>query len=167
MKTNIRWMIRRDLNEVVEIEKSSFKFPWGIENFTSQLKKRNIIGMVSTDAQTDEILGYMVYGLYSDHLHLISFAVKEKYRRLRIGTEMIEKLIRKLNPKRRTSIRSHVRVDNFEALKFCREAGFRITSYEESYFKEYDIDAYAIRCSIREPEWMPINRISGSRHEVL
>ena len=44
---HIRWMIRRDMSEVLEIEKSSFEFPWSEEDFIRCLRQRNCIGMVA------------------------------------------------------------------------------------------------------------------------
>lgn len=49
MKTttaHIRWMIRRDMPEVLHIEESGYAYPWGEEDFLTILRQRNCIGMV-------------------------------------------------------------------------------------------------------------------------
>lgn len=46
VNVHIRWMIRRDMQEVLEIEKSGFEFPWSEEDFIRCLRQRNCIGMV-------------------------------------------------------------------------------------------------------------------------
>jgi len=43
---HIRWMIRRDMPEVLDIESGSFEFPWSEEDFIRCLRQRNCIGMV-------------------------------------------------------------------------------------------------------------------------
>jgi len=44
---HIRWMIRRDMPEVLEIEDRSFEFSWSEEDFIRCLRQRNCIGMVA------------------------------------------------------------------------------------------------------------------------
>jgi len=44
LKVHIRWMIRRDMPEILEIERQSFEFPWCEEDFVRCLRQRNCIG---------------------------------------------------------------------------------------------------------------------------
>ncbi len=73
LAVHIRWMIRRDMADVLEIENSSFEFPWFEEDFIRCLRQRNCIGMV---AEYDEhIVGFMIYELHKSRLHILNFAV--------------------------------------------------------------------------------------------
>ena len=45
-KPSIRWMIRRDMPEVLEIEQLSFDYPWLAGDFSGYLRNRNVIGLV-------------------------------------------------------------------------------------------------------------------------
>ena len=56
---HIRWMIRRDMPAVLEIEGASFEFPWSEEEFIRCLRQRNCIGMVA--CRNDEVVGFMIY----------------------------------------------------------------------------------------------------------
>ena len=47
LSVHIRWMIRRDMSDVLEIENNSFEFPWFEEDFIRCLRQRNCIGMVA------------------------------------------------------------------------------------------------------------------------
>ena len=47
LKAHIRWMIRRDMPEVLAVEGESFEFPWCEEDFLRCLRQRNCIGMVA------------------------------------------------------------------------------------------------------------------------
>ena len=87
---HIRWMIRRDMTDVLEIENASFEFPWNEDDFVRCLRQRNCIGMVVE--QDDEIVGFMIYELYKTRLHILNFAVHQNQRRSGIGTVMVEKL---------------------------------------------------------------------------
>ena len=43
-RVHIRWMIRRDMPEVLAIEHASFEYPWCEEEFLRVLRQRNCIG---------------------------------------------------------------------------------------------------------------------------
>ena len=47
IKTQIRWLIRRDMPEVLGIENDSFEYAWKEEDFLCCLRQRNCIGLVS------------------------------------------------------------------------------------------------------------------------
>jgi [ribosomal protein S18]-alanine N-acetyltransferase len=78
-RVHIRWCIRRDIDECVQIEQASFDHPWSKEDILKCLRIRNVIGMVA--AKGDAILGYMVYELHRGTFHLVNFAVHPAWRR--------------------------------------------------------------------------------------
>ena len=45
LQIHVRWMIRRDMVEVLEIEQEAFEFPWSDDDFTRCMRQRNCIGM--------------------------------------------------------------------------------------------------------------------------
>ena len=47
LQIHVRWMIRRDMTEVLEIEQEAFEFPWSDDDFTRCMRQRNCIGMVA------------------------------------------------------------------------------------------------------------------------
>ncbi len=61
---HVRWMIRRDMSDVLAIESESFEFPWSEEEFVRCLRQRNCIGMVAE--LDDRIVGYMIYELHKN-----------------------------------------------------------------------------------------------------
>ncbi|MFO1095060.1 MAG: hypothetical protein U0992_17400 [Planctomycetaceae bacterium] len=78
LDVQIRWLIRRDMPEVLKIERESFEFPWTDEDFMCCLRQRNCIGMV---AEYDhQIVGFMVYELHKSRLHILNFAVGSEFR---------------------------------------------------------------------------------------
>src|SRR5690348_2779098 len=44
---HIRWMIRRDMPEVMRTERASFEYSWTEDDFLRCLRQRNCIGMVA------------------------------------------------------------------------------------------------------------------------
>jgi [ribosomal protein S18]-alanine N-acetyltransferase len=115
---HIRWMIRRDMPEVLAIENRSFEFPWSEDDFIRCLRQRNCIGMV---AEYDErVVGFMIYELHKNRLHILNFAVRPEFRRQGIGRSMIRKLVGKLSQQRRNRIMLEIRETNLDAQLFFR-----------------------------------------------
>src|ERR1700675_1287972 len=143
VRVHIRWMIRRDMPEVLQIEQGSFEFPWTEEDFLRCLRQRNCIGMV---AETFEhVLGFMIYELHKSKLHILNFAVSPASRRLGVGGQMIAKLISKLSSHRRTRITLEVRETNLTAQLFFRNQGFRAVRVLRAYYEDSGEDAFLMQ----------------------
>ncbi len=159
---HIRWMIRRDMMEVLEIENQSFEFPWSEDDFIRCLRQRNCIGMV---AEHDErVAGFMIYELHRNRLHILNFAVAAEFRRKGVGHQMVEKLIGKLSSQRRNRIMLEVRETNLAAQLFFRDLGFRAVSVLRDFYVDTTEDAYLMQYrfhnAAEEDVVMPVNRIS-------
>jgi ribosomal-protein-alanine N-acetyltransferase len=140
VRIHIRWMIRRDMNEVLDIERRSFEFPWFEEDFVRCLRQRNCIGMVAEHGE--RIVGFMIYELHKSRLHILNFAVAAEARRRGIGQQMIQKLIGKLSSERRTRITLEVRETNLDAQLFFKENNFLATSVLRDFYDDSTEDAY-------------------------
>lgn len=165
VRVHIRWMIRRDMPEVLAIENASFEFPWLEGDFIRSLRQRNCIGMVAE--YEDQVVGSMIYGLHKARIHVLNFAVAPEYRRSGVGSQMLAKLIAKLSSQRRSRILLEVRETNLAAQLFFRENGFRAVSVLRSYYADTPEDAYimqyryrAERAAAVEPE-LPMRRMAG------
>src|SRR4051812_3839892 len=101
VRVHIRWMIRRDMPEVLQTEQDSFEFAWTEEDFLRCLRQRNCIGMVAE--QGEKVVGFMIYELHKAKLHILNFAVHPTCRRSDVGSQMVAKLISKLSSHRRTA----------------------------------------------------------------
>ncbi len=143
VRVHIRWMIRRDMPEVLAIENSSFEFPWVEEDFIRCLKQRNCIGMVAE--HDDRVVGFMIYELNKTRIHVLNFAVHPEFRRHRVGHQMIAKLISKLSAQRRTRVTLEVRETNLPAQLFFRNVGFRAVSVLRCYYDDTPEDAYLMQ----------------------
>lgn len=142
---HIRWMIRRDMPEVLEIENGSFEFSWSEDDFIRCLRQRNCIGMV---AELDErIVGFMIYELHRNRLHVLNFAVRSELRRRGIGSQMMRKLVQKLSNQRRNRIMLEVRETNLPAQLFFRANGFRAVSLLKDFYDDTTEDAYLMQYS--------------------
>lgn len=160
VNTHIRWMIRRDMPEVLRIEQSSFEFPWAEEDFVRCLRQRNCIGMVAE--YEEQVVGFMIYELDRDQLHVLNFAVRPDARRRGVGSQMVEKLAGKLSQQRRTRISLEVRETNLAAQVFFRNAGFKAISVLRDYYDDTTEDAYVMNFdfSTADESSSSVNRIA-------
>jgi ribosomal-protein-alanine N-acetyltransferase len=156
-------MIRRDMPEVLAIERDSFEFNWNEEDFLACLRQRNCIGMVAE--HENRVVGFMVYELHRTKLHILNFAVATAFRRLGVGRRMVEKLVNKLSQQRRQAIVIEVRETNLAAQKFFAAHGFSAVGVLRRFYADSNEDAYVMDYQIcREEEpvaMMPKNRISN------
>lgn len=161
INVHIRWMIRRDMTEVLDIEQASFEFPWLEEDFLRCLRQRNCIGMV---AEYDErVVGFMVYELHKDQLHVLNFSVRPDVRRRGIGQQMVNKLIGKLSRRGRNRIVLEIRETNLAAQMFFKNLGFRAVSVLRDYYDDTVEDAYVMQYRFAEEPAAPLemsNRIT-------
>lgn len=144
---HVRWMIRRDMDEVYAIEAESFEFPWSEEEFIRCLRQRNCIGMVAE--RDDCVVGYMIYELHKNRLHILNFAVAASARRMRIGRKMLETLFLKLNPQRRSRILLEIRESNLDGQLFFKACGFRAVSVLKDFYDDTTEDAYVFQYRIK------------------
>jgi len=159
---HIRWMIRRDMPAVLAIEELSFEFPWNEEEFIRCLRQRNSIGMV---AEIDDlIVGYMIYELHKNRLHITNFAVSPTNRRFSIGSQMIDKLKSKLSYTRRNRLMLEVRETNLAAQLFFKEQGFRAISVLRGFYEDSPEDAYLMQHRyVPSPEELAYQEANSTR----
>lgn len=145
-KHHVRWMVRRDLQDVVAIEKESFDFPWVEAEFLHCLRKQNCIPMVVDHGGS--VAGFMVYELFRDQIYLRNMAVAKQHRRSGIGQAMATTLLGKLQKGRRTRVTLHVRETNLDAQLFFKLVGFDAISVIREYYEETSDDAYLMQYRI-------------------
>jgi ribosomal-protein-alanine N-acetyltransferase len=140
VRVHIRWMIRRDMPEVLQTEQACFEYSWTEEDFLRCLRQRNCIGMVAE--QGEKVVGFMIYELHKSKLHILNFAVHPAYRRIGVGAQMVAKLISKLSSHRRTRITLAVRETNLPAQLFFRAQGFKAVRVLRGYYQDSGEDAF-------------------------
>ena len=147
IRVHVRWMIRRDMPDVLTAEGESFEFPWSEEDFIRCLRQRNCIGMVAE--HEDQVVGFMIYELQKTRIHVLNLAVAARHRRSGVGTQMLAKLIAKLSAQRRNRIQLEVRETNLAAQLFFRANGFRAVTVLRNFYDDTPEDAYLMQYRYR------------------
>ena len=142
MHPHIRWMIRRDMPEILAIENATSKSPLSEEELVRLSRQRNCVIMVAENSE-DKIVGYMIYELLKLRVNILNFTAHPDHARTRIGTAMMDKLIGKLGHQRRNRITVNVSETNLSGQLFLRSRGFRAVNIlhqhgsEDTYIMMY------------------------------
>lgn len=142
-------MLRRDMPQVLEIEKLCFEYPWDEDSFIRCLRERNCIGMVSHHKKADKVVSFVIYELHKTRLHVLNFAVEPRFQRAGIGAAMMLKLKAKLTPGKRSSIVANVRESNLDAQLFFKAQGFRAISVLCGLYEQNDDDCYLFQYRVQ------------------
>lgn len=152
---SIRWAIRKDLSQFLEIENHSFQHPWTEEDFLHNLRKRNVIAMAAvaeTSTQVDTVLGFVLYELKKTSLDILNLAVHKDHRRHHVGTGILNRMKDKLHIQRRQHI--YVRLSEYNDVGhvFLRSQGFKALRVLRDYYEFITPaqDAYLFGYSIGE-----------------
>lgn len=150
LKTHIRWLIRADMNKVLEIEKQSYASPYNEEDFLKDLRERSTIGMAAEI--NEQVIAYMIYEMKKNRFNLKKLAVHPDYRRQDVGSQMVNKLVNKLDPYCRNRVIIDIEERNVTAQLFLSSLGFKAIRVLWNHFD--DQDAYKMVFTAKETELM-------------
>ena len=131
-------MTEDDLDDVTEIEQSSFPVPWSKDLFLRELKNDYSHNLVARwlDGESKRVAGYVVFWDVTDEIHLLDLAVHADFRRRGIAKAFIKRVIEaglQMGCKR---IFLDVRESNKEALRLYRNFGFKEIGLRKRYYKD-------------------------------
>lgn len=123
MNITTRWMIQRDIPDVLAIEQEAFDAPENEEFFRAALKHKATIAV--TAEQGAVVAGYMVYSLSTTSIEVRRLAVAPWCRLNGIGRLLLMILAEKLRIGSRISIGINVPEEMLHVQKWLRAIGWR------------------------------------------
>jgi len=139
IKTLIRPMERRDLDEIAEMEKMCFSLPWTRTMFEDELFNPDAYYLVAeTDGKT---VGYIGFWKILDEGHITNIAVHPDFRRRGYGRELIAAMIGKAKELGITAVTLEVRISNKTAISLYESFGFLAAGVRKKYYSDNDEDA--------------------------
>lgn len=128
----IRWMVRKDFKEIIEIEQGRHT----LSSLTKLCEHPKIIGLV---IENDGIVvGYLFYKMKEFRLTLLDIAVHPLYRRMGYASLLIKKLKEKMVSHRRTSIACLVSEYNLDFQLCLRANNFFGFPLQDKVLFQYD-----------------------------
>lgn len=128
----IRTATRSDLPAVVDIENLSFAEPWDMRTFRSYVHHPGFIVF----EEDGSICGYAILVVIADDAHLASIAIHTEYRRINIGSCLLDScmLLAKVNSF--PLVRLEVREKNKTAQDFYLANGFEAVATISDYYPD-------------------------------
>jgi len=136
----IRKMTEEDIDQVLEIEKESFKTPWSREAFVLELEKNQLARYIVAEKE-GKVIGYGGLWLILDEAHITNIAVSSQYRGQGIGKLIMEGLIEICEEKGINNMTLEVRKSNIVAQSLYKKYGFVNCGVRPGYYTDTKEDA--------------------------
>jgi len=134
-----RPMTMADLDEVMVIERTSYRFPWSTGFFLQELQvacARSILAEVN-----GRIIGYVLYWLLPGALDIHNIAVHVDFRRQGIARLLLGRVLSQAKAQSGTRVMLEVRKSNLPAQKLYESIGFSTTGIRKGYYSDDGEDA--------------------------
>jgi ribosomal-protein-alanine N-acetyltransferase len=142
----------RDLAAIETIERRSYPTPWSRSMFAGEISKPSSICLGAFDAETHELLGYLIISRYVDAWHVMNVAVEPAHRRHGIATALLDRLFELTAEDSRRGYTLEVRVSNSEAIALYERLGFQARGIRRGYYTDNREDALIMwKDPVREP----------------
>jgi [ribosomal protein S18]-alanine N-acetyltransferase len=143
LAVRFRPMAEADLDRVVEIEKDGFKHPWSRDLLLRELGHSwsTILLAVEEDGPGEVILGFAVFWLVHDEVHVLNIATAQEARRRGIGRALMHEAAEAGRRRGARLSTLEVRRSNTPAISLYRSLGYRQVGIRPNYYAEEREDA--------------------------
>jgi len=135
-----------DLDEVLEIERTSFSMPWSRGAFTYEIE-RNRVARCWVMREHDRVVGYLCLWEVADELHITNVAVHPASRRRGIGRALLAHVLDDAVRRALSMVGLEVRPTNAEARALYESFGFRVVGRRSGYYYDTGEDALVMETS--------------------
>ena len=135
----IRPMEEGDLPQVLPIERSSFPTPWTAKAFLQEMTPPSF-SFVSVQ-EGERVLGYVVFRLILEEVHILNLAVAPPWRRQGVGRELLRFCVDFCWRRGGILFSLEVREGNLPAIGLYRKMGFALRGRRPGYYRDTGEDA--------------------------
>jgi ribosomal-protein-alanine N-acetyltransferase len=132
-------MTTADLDEVMAIERTSFRHPWSSRFFLEELQvacARSVLAEIN-----GKIVGYVLFWLLPEEVDIHNIAVHTAFRRQGIGHVLLQQVAEQARSRNSSRITLEVRVSNLPAQKLYQSLGFVSKGLRKGYYSDDGEDA--------------------------
>lgn len=140
----LRRMTPADLDRVVAIEKDGFAHPWSRELVERELAhawSRIVLAVEDGPDGQERILGFVIYWVVHDEIHVLNVATAPEARRRGVGRALMDAAADEGRRRGATLVTLEVRRSNAAALALYRALGYRQVGVRPGYYAEEREDA--------------------------
>lgn len=135
LRLRIEFMTRKDLPEVMAIERASFRDPWALKAFERELDNQFSRNRVARDEE-GHVVGYAVYWVAGPEYHILNLAVRADMRRRGAGRLLMNSIIAEALSDKVEFIALEVRPSNTAARSLYRKYGFVTVGTRPRYYQD-------------------------------
>jgi len=135
-------MTTADLDEVMVIERTSFRFPWSAGFFLQELQvacARSILAEID-----GRIVGYVLFWMLPGAVDIHNIAVHVDFRRRGIARLLLSQVVDQARRRADVRVMLEVRRSNIEAQRLYESLGFLMTGVRKGYYSDDGEDAFAM-----------------------
>jgi ribosomal-protein-alanine N-acetyltransferase len=130
-----------DLDEIMEIERLSFRAPWSRQVFVEELDREWAHVDVLKERAPGPVLAFVNYWLVRDEVHILNIAAHPDQRRRGHASRLLSHVIEFSKRQGCRYITLEVRRSNHGAIRLYRKFGFRPVGIRPNYYVEDNEDA--------------------------
>jgi ribosomal-protein-alanine N-acetyltransferase len=158
-RLELRRMRVDDLDEVMEIERAAFKHPWSTELFRRELDHDWSTVLLAIEPLTsapggkdsERIVGFLIYWLVHDEVHVLNVAVDPRHRRRGIARMLLADTERRAHEAHASLLTLEVRRSNTAALDLYKEFDYRAVGVRPNYYVDEGEDAIVMIKELKRP----------------
>ncbi len=141
----------------MEIERQSFPSPWPRQFFLAELSQPHsttLLARLTEPTPGGPVVGYIVYWLLIDELHILNLAVHPAWRRRGIAQRLLKEALQQARERGCCIAWLEVRPSNAAALSLYQTFGFQLIMTRKGYYSDTGEDALILSCTL-EPQSAP------------
>ncbi len=145
-------MTEHDLLEVCQIEDLTELSAWGWDAYHKELQVSPetimLVGVINPPLEGSRLAGFIVARVIAGELHINNVAVRPEFRRLQLGSELLQMTL--TQARRRGAIVAHleVRAGNEAAQGLYQRCGFAVVGRRKKYYRNPVEDALLMSLSL-------------------
>jgi ribosomal-protein-alanine N-acetyltransferase len=128
---NLRLLKRTDIDQLIEIEKQVYGFPWGEQTFRDCMKIGYSCWVME---KLGEIVAYGIISIAAGESHVMNLCVDPKYQRKGYGRKVMKQLLIVALEERCRLILLEVRPSNEKAIALYYDMGFNEIGRRKDYY---------------------------------
>jgi [ribosomal protein S18]-alanine N-acetyltransferase len=158
-KFELRKMVAADLDEVMVIERAAFRHPWSTELFRRELDHDWSTVLLCLEPLTsapggkaaERIIGFLIYWLVHDEVHLLNVAVDPSHRRRGVARLLLQETERRAAAAHAALLTLEVRRSNTSALELYKQFDYRAVGVRPNYYVDEGEDAIVMVKELKKP----------------
>jgi [ribosomal protein S18]-alanine N-acetyltransferase len=151
-QVEIRRMVKKDLDEVLAIERMSFPTPWSRNLFEQEFLLPHAHLLTAAEGtHPHQVRGYLCFWLVADETHILNLAVHPEWRRQGLAARLLAYVVEFSRAKGAEEIFLEVRRSNHGAISLYRRFHFQPRGIRPRYYRDSGEDAILMALHLEFP----------------